>query len=316
MMQKSKLILLLAGILIIGIALGFAANKLWLKTNNTNPSGNDNKGQILNPEPQGYEKEVNLYYANDKYIETGDEKLERVLPIKKKVKYGAVPLAEVVVRELFNNPGVEGLSTGIPEGVKLLGVEVEKGRAYVNFSSDGMHGASLQEMITVDQIVKTLTGLEEVKSVQFLVDGKVTDSLMGQLDTRDPIYVKKNVKTEELQLGEMKLHTGKDEFIQQFGQPLSTKAEQNGTVEKLEYAGFKVTITNGKVSEISTDSDRYSTPSGVKVGDSYEKVLDTYGEPSSSKKGILNYQVGLESELLHVTIIDGKVAEIRINLAC
>ncbi len=275
-----------------------------------------NQGEVVNPDPQEKEAEVNLYYANRKYIETGDENLEKFVPVKRKIKYGKVSLAEASVRELQNEPGVDGLTTGIPKDVKLIGVESKEDTAYVNFSRQGLNGSSLQEMMTINQIVNTLTGIEGISSVQFLVDGKKVDSLMEHADVRGPFYKRVEIKLDELQLGDMKLYTKKDDFISKFGQPLAASLEYDGNMEYLEYEGFRVGISGGEAVEISTTSEKYATPSGIKVGDSFKQVMDVYGEPSTKHIDTLNYKVGPEYELLHITIEDGKVTEIRINLAC
>lgn len=183
-MKRKTAITILVLVLLIGSVYAATASNLWDKigVNNTK-----NSGQVISPEPQEKEMEINLYYANKKYVETGDENLEQVLPLKKKVKYGTVSLAEAAVKELFNDPETGGLSTEIKD-VKLIGVEVKGEIAYVNFSSQGLNGSSLQEMMLINQIVSTLTGLEGINKVQFLVDGKQADTLMGHADVREPIY--------------------------------------------------------------------------------------------------------------------------------
>lgn len=260
-------------------------------------------------------KEVSLYFANEKYIKTGDESQIKVIAVKRKVNYDKIILAEAAVRELLKNPGIEGLSTGIPEKTKLVSVVVKEGSAYVNFATEGLNGSSLQETLTVEQIVSTLLDLEGINSVQFLKDGKPTEDLMGHLDTSQPFYRKKNIKINELQLGEMKLYTKRDEFFEKIGEPLAVKKDKTGFIEYFDYPDFKVVVTDGEVSQISTTSDKFATPSGVKVGDTQKKVKDIYGEPSSYYRGVLNYKVGPEFELLHIKVKNDKVIEIKINLA-
>ncbi len=184
-MKRKTTIAILTLLLLVGSVYAATATNLWEKIGKNNVN---NSGQVISTEPQEKEMEINLYYANNKYVETGDETLDKVLPLKKKVKYGVVSLAEAAVKELLNDPGTEGLSTEIPKDVKLIGVEVKGEMAYVNFSSQGLNGSSLQEMMLINQIVNTLTHLEGINKVQFLVDGIQADTLMGHADVREPMY--------------------------------------------------------------------------------------------------------------------------------
>ena len=72
----------------------------------------------------------------------------------------------------MKGPENDDLSTLIPTNVKLLGVEVSDNTAFVNFAQEGLHGGSMQEIFTIDQIVGSLLELDNVKKVQFLIDGE------------------------------------------------------------------------------------------------------------------------------------------------
>lgn len=146
----------------------------------------DEGDKILEPSPQTEEKEITLYFANKNYIQTGDENLEKVIAEKRVIQYGNTSLEEVVVRELMLGPQNNELLTEIPSGIKLLGVEVSGGTAFVNFAQEGLHGGSLQESLTISQIVKSLTELENVDRVQFLIDGKKAETLMGHMSIFEP----------------------------------------------------------------------------------------------------------------------------------
>lgn len=150
------------------------------------PSGiNEKPGNdiIVEPSPKTEEKEVALYFANKKYVETGDEKFEKLISEKRIVKYGDISLEEAVVRELMNGPENLELATEIPSSAKLIGVDIADGTAFVNFAQEGMYGGSLQESFTISQIVNTLIGLGSTKKVQFMIDGKKAETLMGHIYT-------------------------------------------------------------------------------------------------------------------------------------
>ncbi len=131
--------------------------------------------------------EITLYFANNKYIETGDETLEKFFIEKRLVEHDQISLEEIIVRELMAGPeDTDALSSLIPLTVTLIDVELSDGTAFVNFEQEGMGGGSMQEIFTINQIVNSLTELDSVDRVQFLIDGKVPESLMGHITTVEP----------------------------------------------------------------------------------------------------------------------------------
>lgn len=147
------------------------------------PGDND---EVVDPTPSTDSKEVVLYFINEEYIETGDESLEKLLPESRTIEVGNISLEEGIVKALMAGAESEGLTTVIPSTAKLLGVEVADGTAFVNFSREGMNGGSLQETLTINQIVASLTELDTVDRVQFLIDGQKGDSLMGHYGLEEP----------------------------------------------------------------------------------------------------------------------------------
>lgn len=143
--------------------------------------------EIVDPTPEAESKEVTLYFANNEYVETGDEALEQLLPEQRVVEYGDLSLEESIVRELMIGPeDTDTLSTVIPETVELIDVELTDGTALVNFAQEGMGGASMQEVFTINQIIASLLELDSVDRVQFLIDGQVAESLMGHISIEEP----------------------------------------------------------------------------------------------------------------------------------
>ncbi|CCQ93211.1 Spore germination protein-like protein [[Clostridium] ultunense Esp] len=142
--------------------------------------------EIVEPTPSTDEVEVTLYFANKEYVETGDESLEKLIPEKRTVEYGDISLEERIVKELMKGPNSDKLSTVIPSNVKLLGVEVADGTAFVNFAEEGLYGGSMQEDFTIAQIVNSLVELDSVERVQFLIDGQKAETLMGHIEISEP----------------------------------------------------------------------------------------------------------------------------------
>lgn len=146
-----------------------------------------NQDEIVDPSPKTESQEVTLYFGNNKYIETGDESIEKLIGEKRVIEYGDISIEESIVRELINGPeNTDELSSSIPTTVKLLGVEVADGTAFVNFAQEGMYGGSLQELFTIEQIVSSLIDLDGIERVQFLIDGKKTETLMGHYSIDEP----------------------------------------------------------------------------------------------------------------------------------
>lgn len=130
--------------------------------------------------------ELTLYFPNKEYIETGQENLMMVLPEKREVYLDNRTMAKAAMEELLKGPKSPELS-GLPERLKLIGVKVENGIAYVDFSSEGLSGGSLEESLVIRSVVMTLTEIQGINKVQFLVDGKIPETLMGHADVSTPI---------------------------------------------------------------------------------------------------------------------------------
>lgn len=133
-------------------------------------------------------EEVLLFFGNNEYIMTGDEQYEWMLSEVREITYGEICLEEAIVRALMAGPtDTDKLSTGFTETIQLISVDVLDGTAYVNFASEGLHGGSMQESYVIGQVVESLTQLDTVDRVQFLVDGQEAETLMGHMSIEEPI---------------------------------------------------------------------------------------------------------------------------------
>ena len=73
----------------------------------------------------------------------------------------------------------------VPEGTRLVSLEIAEGVAYVNFSREFQEnhwGGSTGETMTIYSIVNTLTESPNVTAVKFLIEGEELDSLAGHYD--------------------------------------------------------------------------------------------------------------------------------------
>lgn len=74
-----------------------------------------------------------------------------------------------------------GLSSPIPEGTRLLGVDVADGTAAVDLSAEfDSGGGSLSVLGRVAQVVYTATWFDDVDAVEFLIDGVAVEVLTGE----------------------------------------------------------------------------------------------------------------------------------------
>ena len=105
-------------------------------------------------------------------------------------------LPEAVLQGLIAGPQGSGLQPTIPEGTILLGASVSDGVCVVNFSAEFLSNRpdnELAERMTVFSVVDSLTELEDVSSVEILVEGNEVDrycylSLAQEL-TRDDTLI-------------------------------------------------------------------------------------------------------------------------------
>ncbi|HMM69998.1 MAG TPA: GerMN domain-containing protein [Gudongella oleilytica] len=188
--MKKLTILLLALALVLGLAA--CAPKEEPQPPVEEPVNEPAEEPVEEPaeEPAVEEKteEVVLFFGNNEYIMTGDEQYEWMLTEVREITYGEICLEEAIVRALMAGPmDTDKLSTGFTDTIQLISVDVLDGTAYVNFASEGLHGGSMQESYVIGQVVESLTQLDSVDRVQFLVDGQEAETLMGHMSIEGPI---------------------------------------------------------------------------------------------------------------------------------
>lgn len=153
---------------------GILATALVLSLVACGNSGGDNQAQG--------QEEVKLYFANNEYIISGDESLEKLMVEDRTIDVGEGGIGMAIFQELKKGPENQDASSLIQEGLQLHGVKFEDDAAYVDFDSDGLNGSSLEEHFTILQIVNSILSLEDIDRVYFLVDGSEAESLMGHED--------------------------------------------------------------------------------------------------------------------------------------
>jgi len=124
---------------------------------------------------------IRLYFANDdntklkleiRYIDAAD------------AQNSASDMATAIVNELIKGPSDESAFTRtVPAEAKLLSpVSIKNKVATVNFSKEFVSkhpGGKDAERMTIYSIVNSLTELEEIEKVKFLIDGKSQPEFKG-----------------------------------------------------------------------------------------------------------------------------------------
>ena len=153
-----------------------------------NNGGNNTVGDnnIIEPDPKDEIVTVKLYFANQEYIMTGDESLDRIIAIEREIEPGDKSIEGVILEELKNEPEDEQLTT-IVKKLEVLSVETVGDMVFVNLSGENLHGGSLEESLILQQIVLSLTELEGIEQVQILVDGSKRETLMGHILIEEPL---------------------------------------------------------------------------------------------------------------------------------
>jgi len=127
------------------------------------PVKTDSTTEKINPE------RVTLYFP--------DPYAEYVVP-----EYRTAALAKdyeslelFIFRQLQEGPEEQGKVPVIPEGTKLLSVEVKDGICYLNLSREFVEnnpGGSAYETVLINSIVNSYTELPHIEKVQFLIEGE------------------------------------------------------------------------------------------------------------------------------------------------
>jgi hypothetical protein len=144
----------------------------------TEPDGQPTPEPTTTPEPEpeqpAQETSFNVYLVRGEHLGVG----LRTVPY-------TVAVAEAAIEGLLGGPTDEdaeaGLATEIPEGTRLLGVDINDRVATVDLSGEFQSGGgSLSMQMRVAQIVFTLTQFDTVERVAFIIDGTSVSAIGGE----------------------------------------------------------------------------------------------------------------------------------------
>ncbi len=116
-----------------------------------------------------YSGEVMLYYASD----SGKEL--RSCPVEIASAEG-LSMAQLVIRQLMEDPGRPGYRTAMPEGVDTISVSVKDSICYVDFNDKFLKAAKdVSPEVTIYSLVNSLVELVGINKVQITVNGEKVD---------------------------------------------------------------------------------------------------------------------------------------------
>jgi spore germination protein GerM len=128
-------------------------------------------------------KSVKIYRVGIEH----DEEVLRAIEVKVSAKH---PI-ESAIEKLIKHDKSSRLANPMPDGTRLIGLNLKNGTVTVNLSSeftDNFHGGSEAETLIMESILRTLSQFPNVKKVRLLVEGKSIDTL-GHLDLSGPLDV-------------------------------------------------------------------------------------------------------------------------------
>lgn len=175
--------------ILLGLALIISLSSCqYFTAKDPSPNGNilpppeDGKNTDTNNPPESNKaKSVTIYFGDSEAMKLKGEEREisQVTP-------------ESLINELIKGPNDSSNSKTIPQDTKLLGIEVNDGIAYVDFSKEikeNHWGGSSGESMTIFSIVNTLSLNSElnIEKVKLLIEGQEIDSLAGHFIVSEPI---------------------------------------------------------------------------------------------------------------------------------
>lgn len=128
-------------------------------------------------------KDVVLYFASkDKKHLVKEQRTIRITDKQ--------PVEQYIVNALIQGPENKDAGAVLSSDTTLVSAQTTDGTCFVNFKSnfaDKNTGTPEKEIMAIYSIVNSLTELEDVRNVQFLIDGKKTDNF-GSISIRECVY--------------------------------------------------------------------------------------------------------------------------------
>ncbi|RCX16917.1 sporulation and spore germination protein [Anaerobacterium chartisolvens] len=166
--MNRKLIAIVCLIMLVALS-GCGAGNSIPKGNGADAEGTAAAGDGSSADEQ--RKTATLYF--------GSENADALVPEEREILVkGGETEEKVLFEELQKGPSGRGLPSPIPEGTRLLSASTEGDTCTIDLSRefiDNHPGGSAGELMTIYSIVNTMTQLDNVKKVRFLIEGEKRD---------------------------------------------------------------------------------------------------------------------------------------------
>lgn len=99
---------------------------------------------------------------------------------------------EYLINLLLNGSNNQSLKNTIPNDTKLNSVELKGDVLYINFSNEFVNAQSEDEENVINQVLFTVTQLNEVNGIKILIEGEEDKSFIDEKVNFNEIFYKKN----------------------------------------------------------------------------------------------------------------------------
>ena len=181
--MKKTLILIITILLTLGLAACAILDRYSgdNRAKGSTPDPGTSKS-VKNSTPNRGQTQITLFFADDQAM--------YVLPEDRMASAEGKGPIRLAIEELIKGPQAVYLRPTLPPQTRLLGADISGVTAVVNFSKEfqtNHPGGSAGETMTIQSIVNTLTTINGVERVQFMVEGRRIESLAGHYDLTAPM---------------------------------------------------------------------------------------------------------------------------------
>lgn len=148
-------------------------------TENSAASTNNQPTVTQQPQKVGEKAQIKVYYSNADATNVEEEQREITFQDDQD-KYEQV-------MKLLGQPGQKG-HEALWSNFQYHSIKFKEGQLTIDASGKNEYNlGSSGEIVAFDALLKSFFQFPEIKKIVILIDGKPTDSLMGHLDTSEPL---------------------------------------------------------------------------------------------------------------------------------
>lgn len=180
--MKNKIIMLVLSImLLMTVSACDSDMSVFLSGQDKISDTDKNESEDQNEENKKDEKDeqtVKVYFSDNQAMNLVEVEVD--IPLSE-----GKSLEEKIIETLKSQPNDPEMFNAVGENIVVNSVKVEDKQAKVDLSGKDLSGGSTEETFLIDAIVSSLTALDTVDSVKFLVDGKEVETIMGHMETME-----------------------------------------------------------------------------------------------------------------------------------